>query len=176
MDEEDLENPEKPLYHRRENFNAEGKAEQTPRDALDNEDLGKLAEASKLWNELLPLKKESDPDQRGWGLVAEKHLKEFISANRLREELEAEIHSEKNLGMKEATRLRAERIKKQNLEASEVVIFTSALDALRTELNGSPAAARTRWDELKTTTRGNAERRLYYLLAAKKSRDLAEAK
>jgi hypothetical protein len=131
-------------------FAAEKGAEETARFALENEDLGKLDTASERWNDMLRYKEDADPEQRAWGLVAEKHLKELRDVDWL----DGELQKGKD--------------KKEGKSSSE----TMALKALAEEADGKIAVARDTWGQLKRDSESDPEQRRWYLLAAKKVREL----
>src|SRR5262249_7373464 len=70
----DMEDCDRAMHKRRNaNFATEGNAEPIARDALDYEDLGKLSDARESWDKLTEFKNKKDPNDRAWGLVAEKY-------------------------------------------------------------------------------------------------------
>ena len=59
--------------------------------AFDDEEAGNLENASKYWLKILPLKKDADPEKRGWGLVAERHGREIFFANQFWEDTQEKL-------------------------------------------------------------------------------------
>ena len=132
----------------------DAKEEQMARDALDDEDAGKLKEAAKRWEELSKRKGNVDADIHKWGLVGERYLKDIQAA-------EAE-------DLKLKTKLDAKGKPAEELEKL-------ALDACRAELDKAHALAKSKWEELKRSAKVESPRR-WYLIAARRLRELGEAK
>lgn len=131
--------------------------ERTAFEALDDEELGKLAEARKRWQDLLPLKNESIKERRQWGLLGEKYLRELDAVDELGRQLLRKINEEKTFDKKHESDNKEEQL---------------ALAALRHEIGDEPQKAKTHWDELKEEAKRHPELRRWYLLAASKSREL----
>ena len=74
-DQETVRQAEKQMLNRRKHMAAEGEAEETARRALDREEAGDLAAARQSWQAVANHKKDSDADQRIWGLLGEKRLR-----------------------------------------------------------------------------------------------------
>ncbi len=136
----------------------ERKAEDKARLALDNEDIGKLDVAAQYWQELLRYKTDKEhPDQRPWGLIAEKYLKGLQDADKLDNTLRDVLQSEKILGKEHKSDDDYEKM---------------ALRALRDEHAGEWNDARDSWDLLKNRTADAPELRRWHLLAVKRLREL----
>ncbi len=148
-DQYDLVETEKQLHNRRQaKFRPDGDGEDLARQALDDEDLGKLAEARRLWQQLAKFEVKKG-DDHAWGLVAKKYLAELQAVADLGKTLEvARVSNKKNAGESAEERL--------------------ALEAVRQE---QPSQALSAWNDLKTRTRDNPDKRLWYLLAAQKYRE-----
>jgi eukaryotic-like serine/threonine-protein kinase len=130
----------------------ERKAEEKARTALDNEDLGKLDTAAEYWQELLRYKTDKErPEQRPWGLIAEKYLKGLA---------EAKANERYLLGLLQLDKEGADDYEK------------TALQALREESAGKWKDARDSWGLLKNRTAEDPELRGWHLLAARKKREL----
>src|SRR5207249_2389109 len=95
--------------------------------ALDEEERGKLDAAREEWQKLLKYK--SDPENRGWALVAQKYLKELDLEEPQTQELLRRIKAEDRKNP-----LRGES-KEEDL----------AVQALRAELQDQPKEAGTHW-------------------------------
>ncbi len=141
--------------------------EQMARDALDEEDLGKLKDAAKRWTELSKRKGNLDPNLHAWGLVGERHVKELTIVDalhaQLREHRDGLVPDKLKARVvaaigAEIARDKAVQAKDEGLAAKEK---TTALD---------------NWRALKEDTKDRPEQRRWFLLAAKQVRDLGEAK
>ena len=152
-DEIDLQVRDRQMHNRRAKFKAEGEAEPLARQALDAEDLGKLDEAKNLWQTLLPYQDKTDADQRPWGLVADKYVKELAAVDELYRNLQAK-------GGKEES------------PSSESKEESLALEAVLAEAQEKSGLAKVRWNDLKKMTESQAELRRWYLLAAWRGRQL----
>ncbi len=158
-DQFDLEECDKQMHNRRNaRFKAEPGAESLAREALDYEDLGKLAEALQPWTQLVKFKEKTNAEDRAWGLVGEKYLKELRSVSKLYEDLTVKVKKEITTGNKSLGETKAEGL---------------ALDAVRKEATNQ-AQALNAWNDLKTQTKDDADNRRWYLLAAQKHRELSE--
>jgi hypothetical protein len=135
---------------------ARDEGESLARDALDYEDLGKLDDAALLWKQLEKFKDKATTDERAWGLVGGKYLKEIKDVDVLLAELQKKVDLEEAAGKKLVGETKAERL---------------ALDAVRKEDSAQAAAV---WNELKTIVKDEPENRRWYLLAAKMHRELSE--
>jgi hypothetical protein len=136
----------------------EKKAEDKARAALDSEDLGKLDTAAEYWQELLPYKTDKEhPEQRPWGLIAEKYLKSLRDADAYEGRLKSLLQSEKILDKKQEGDDEYEKL---------------ALAAQREENAGQDA--RASWELLKTRTADEPALRPWHLLAARKVRALTK--
>ena len=150
---------ERQMITRRANkFAAEDETEETARLALTNEEKGILDLATKLWGEVLPSKDSKDPEQRPWGLVAEKHLQDLQAIEQQYDRLQALVHWE--------------RMSKDNKHKAESVYEENALQALREEAAEQWDKARDSWELLKQRSESDPELRRWLLLATKKMREL----
>lgn len=157
-DQVDLEDQDRALHNRRGAMKARDEGESLARDALDYEDLGKLDDAAVLWKQLEKFKNKATADERAWGLLGGKYLKEIKDVDVLLAELQKKIDLEKAEEKKLVGETKAERL---------------ALEAVRKE---EPAQAAAVWNELKTIVKDEPENRRWYLLAAKMHRELREKK
>ncbi len=155
-DDYDRAETERQMHNRRARFKADGPAETLAREALDDEDLGKLSAAAQAWEDLVKLAAKTT-DDRPWGLVAKKYLAELRGVDEAFQELQKKVEDEKASGKKNVPETRAERL---------------ALDAVRKEQRSQ---ALTAWNDLKTQVKDDPENRRWYLLAAQKHRELSEA-
>lgn len=156
-DQVDAEVCEYQMKNRRGRFTPDGDAEKIAFAALDEEDAGRLDEAKKNWQYLLKYKSETDKEQRVWGFVGEKYLKELEAVDSLRRELQKKINEEKTFDKKHEGESRQEK---------------TALAALRDEAQDGLPKARQRWDDLRESTKNQPEQRRWHLLAARKLREL----
>jgi hypothetical protein len=161
-DQVDAEQRERTLYNRlRLNLTADGEAESTARRAVELEQTGDLAGATERWQALQKYRADYSAEQRSWGLLAEKRLRELDQAARREQQLLNQI----------------------DLEGNFVPGFTPtdgpekmAAEALRFEVLKKTAEARDLWVEMKTKYDQQGPERIWALLAARKTRELAEAK
>jgi serine/threonine-protein kinase len=149
-DEVDLRDTEQAMYTRwRKGFDNGEPGYATAFKALDNQGQGQLAEARKEWESLK--KFQSDPDNRGWALVADRYLKELGLVDRKERELNALI-------------VRGEAMKQpykaDNPEEQPVV------EVLRAEIQGRSADALKGWRDLKAELDRTESPRWYHFLAA----------
>ncbi len=137
--------------------------EQIFRDALDDEEAGKLADAAKKWTDLSQRKTNTDPDLRTWGLVGERYQQRVKAVQTLYGELR-------------------EKAGKGDGETEQM-----ALDAVRSELavdklkdpddaGKHRANARNQWEDLKKSTDTTGENRRWHVLAAWRWRELRDTK
>jgi serine/threonine-protein kinase len=156
-DEIDFEICDRQMHNRRsKKFKVEGpdaREEQLARDALDNEDLGKLTDAAKLWDELSKKKESADPQIHAWGLVGARYRQELNEVDALYRQLERKADENQKI-----------QVSDENARAG--------LEAVRDEKAKELAKARSKWDDLKGKT--EVPRR-WYLLAALRSRELRDA-
>jgi serine/threonine-protein kinase len=134
----------------------EDEAERQARQALHSEEDGDWNGAKDRWSQVAKLKANTDSDLRVWGLVAEKRLQELETAAAFE------------------TRL---------LNATEAGAASPGMDlgpparqaqkTIRYELFGDLAAARANWLELKDKCEKEKEQRVWFLLAAKRLRELS---
>jgi serine/threonine-protein kinase len=155
-DEVDAARKERQLRNRlRVGMSADGAEEGTARTALRAEEGGDLAAARGHWQTLAKDKDSKDETRRPWGLLAANHLETLDEADRLEVVL--------------IPRLQAVRSgEAQPGNATE----RQALLALRGELFGDLALASSTWREVQEDSPKEGERRAWFLLAAKKVREL----
>jgi predicted Ser/Thr protein kinase len=156
----DRDETEKQMHNRRNRFKAEGTAESVARDALDNEDLGKLGDAALLWEQLAAYAGKKDREDRAWGLVAKKYLEELRLVEKNFEDVQKKVYEETAAGKKHVPESREERL---------------AMEAVRKEQQ-QPSQASIAWNDLKTLVKDDPGNRRWYLLAAQKHRELSEMK
>jgi serine/threonine-protein kinase len=148
------------LNRRNKNFKAEGIEEILAREALDDEDTGKFAEAAKKWEELGKRKGNPDPDTHAWGLIGTRYNADLKTIDEDYDKLKVWI------GL--------------NTEPSDE-FEKLALEARRKELDrdrAEPAMAtvllmqaREKWEELKQVSKTTSPRR-WHLLASKRLKEL----
>jgi serine/threonine protein kinase len=128
-------------------------------EALDLEDLGRVHDAYKRWDEMAKLKGNVDAEKHAWGLVGEKYRQELQSMDKLYNELRTKIASEKILEKK--------------AEAADDFEQTG-LSAVREELSNRSAAAKSQWEDLRKLSDEKTDRRRWFLLATKRLRELRD--
>ena len=114
---------------------------------------GRLDDAAKSWEKIVPLKDGDDPDRRGWGLLAEKSLTSIREAN--------EIHARLTLRL-------AKKDDKAPLSDADRLTF----DVLTAKEADDRRAALLALDELRRFSENSDDNRAYWLLAQKLKRDL----
>ncbi|MSQ93731.1 MAG: serine/threonine protein kinase [Gemmataceae bacterium] len=117
--------------------------EQSARDALDDEDNGKLPDAFKRWEELSKKKGNPDADFHAWGLVGERYLQKLQKVDAEYQQLAAKINNEAkpaNAFEKTAFEARHEELKQQGHLA----------DALKHGKDGDDAKAKAARDEARS--------------------------
>jgi hypothetical protein len=154
-DRYDRDEREQQMHNRRARFKAEGQGESLAREALDNEDLGKLNDAALVWKQLAKFE-DRQGDDHAWGLVAKKYLDEIKAVEKKYRELRRKAEEQKKTPEK---------------SAPEDKYLRLALDAVRKEAQGQ---ALTPWNDLKTLTKDDADQRHWYLLAAHRYREVSE--
>lgn len=137
------------LHNRLGRIAPDEKGEATARQALHQEDEGKLPEALKTWQKLAQQKGSEDKEEHGWGLVGEKYAGELLKLDALMKSLQKKV-KEKAFEGESAQ----EKLAVQALRASE------------------DSAAKGLWEKLKDETRNKADQRQWYLFAAYKLRKL----
>jgi serine/threonine-protein kinase len=135
-------------------------AEKLALEAALAEDAGDVADARKNWLELKE-KAGREADQRIWGLVADKHLRELKEAALREQQLLGKIDKTGELPPDYKPATPQERL---------------AADALCDEVRKDLPAARKGWEELKRQTERQSDQRSWYLLAAKRLREAVEKK
>jgi serine/threonine-protein kinase len=142
--------------------------EQSAREALADEDAGKLHDALKRWTDLSAKKAEADPEVRTWGLVGERYAKKLQDVIDRHVQLKTKIQEERLSGKK---------------AQADGDLEKNALDAVRAEVDGLQAKqpdeaasyfkkAREQWDEMQKTTEKKDDQRHWHLLAAWRHREL----
>jgi hypothetical protein len=172
-DQHDLDMRDRQLHNRRDSSLKLEKEEEekVANAALDDENLGKLGDAAKRWKELSTKKGNADPNLHAWGLVGERYLQELTKVEERYADLRKRIMLARSVNEKA----------KSNDELEQ-----SALDAVAAEIAGEKAdsadqaakqfgLAEYKWDDLRKTTETKAERRPWFLLAAKRVRELHES-
>jgi tRNA A-37 threonylcarbamoyl transferase component Bud32 len=157
-DQIDIEIRETQMHNRRAGkFAVEGEWEQLARNALDDEEKGRLAEARKNWKDLVDKYRKSPfEDQQIWAMVGEKYLADIQQVEPYHKKLINRIRFENKKDAKEET--------KEETEPEKL-----ALEAVRCEMEKKPELAREKWELLKKTE--NIPR-LLFVLAAKREREL----
>ena len=159
-DQVDCEIRERQMFNRRNlKMRADSEAETDARLALDNEELGKLDIAARLWNNLAKLKDDKDPSERAWGLVGEKYAKDLQEVARTYDGLKVDLQSERILNKKHEPKSASEE---------------QAMRAVREEAAGEWENARDEWELLKNRSKGDPDERRWYLLAIKQLRELGD--
>jgi serine/threonine-protein kinase len=159
------------LNRRRQGYDSDDEGEKLFRQATDEENAGKLADAAKSWQELAAYKNKGD-EERSWGLVAESHLKELQAVEdlyrKLQERAQAEKAPKKGDPDPPPSQQGAEESKEEQL----------ALKAVRSEVANKMPEALALWEELRgakgEASQSQAQRR-WQLLALKRVRDLKVA-
>lgn len=155
-DEAQLIRREEQMYNRRKNFRPDSAEEELARQALDEEELGKLQDAHKTWDQLASKKTSDNQDKYAWALVAEKHANAitdiFKQLDTMREKVLTDFMDE---------------YKGESPEEKLAVLATRA----EVKRNDPPKALEL-WDELKVKTEGEKSKSRWYLLAAFKVREL----
>ena len=156
-DQYDVGETESQMHNRRNaKFRVDGIAEDMAREALDNEDLGKLDKAAERWEQLAKYEKKKEPEERAWGLVAKKYRDELRGVQRSYNDLQSKVAEEQATGKKVLGDTKEERI---------------ALEAVRKD---NTAQAANIWNDLKALTRDEPSQRRWYLLAAWKQREISD--
>src|SRR5262249_43760628 len=77
-DQYDFEARDRQMHSRRNRkFSPDGPEEKLANEALDDEKIGRLADAARRWKELGAKKGNGDPDLHAWGLVGEHYAQEL---------------------------------------------------------------------------------------------------
>ncbi len=149
---------EKQMLNRRNaKFTAESEPEKDFRLALDNEELGKLELAARLWVNLQKLKADRDAEQHAWGLIGEKYLKDLQAVDQYYNRLKDLLRSEEIVNQKAKSESRFEEM---------------ALQGVRAEKAEQWAKARDEWELLARSTEAELEQRPWHLLAIRQAREL----
>jgi hypothetical protein len=137
--------------------------ERLARRAVGQEEAGDLAAAHKTWSELEQFKADKqDREKRSWGLLARQRLDTLAKVKDEEDRLRGKLGQHPD-DVKKA----AEGAGKEE---------AMALQGLYAETQQDKAAARQRWEELKQLGEASANRRVWYLMAAKHVSDLSEKK
>ncbi len=154
----DLEILEKQLLNRRAaKFPPENDTERAARDALDDEDRGKLLDAAKTWQSLLVKKNSGDREEKSWGLLAERKKADLDGIFALYSLLHARVSKENG----------DEKPAEPESEAEKLALAAVRAEAKTKDL----AAIRQAWDDLKARASTAGDRR-WFLLAAGRLREL----
>lgn len=158
LDAMDLEKQETVLRNRMNlGLAADGQLETLARAAITAEERGALDEATSKWQELAGSKSSKQRAEHVWGLLGEKRLAIVRDADAVEQKLKDELKQ---------PRTAAEQPKQDDGPHGR------ALLALRYELFGDPREAGSRWKGLKEATADDAGQYTWFLLAAKKTREL----
>ena len=144
--------------------------EQLARDALDEEDLGKLHDALKRWQELSKRKGNVDADLHAWGLVGERYARELNAVETLYADLQRGVHRDipKELQANVLAAIDAEAARDKALKALD----SEQKKAAETQRE----LARTKWKLVRDDSEKQAQHRRWFLLAAYRMRALDSAK
>ncbi len=129
--------------------------------ALEYEDDADLARAHEQWQALLKYRQSEDHNDRILGLLAEKRVRDLQDAEFREQELPRRIVEARKIGEVFKPSLPAERL---------------AADALRYEEFKDFANARAHWLQLKQNFERDLDRHFWFLLAAKKAKELKAKK
>jgi serine/threonine-protein kinase len=143
------------------NLSAEGEEERSARRAIKNEEGGDLAAAREHWEKLLPLKEVSDRDQRAWGLLAEKRIRDLDDVDEGAKKLRSKLAEARASG--------------QELQATHEKEKQAAL-ALHFEVFGDIVKALELWKALRYSAEPDSDQRRWFLLAVKKVNELTPKK
>jgi hypothetical protein len=143
------------MLNRRKRFTADGPGEALAREALDDEDRGKLEDAARTWRQLAKFETKQGEDH-AWGLVAKKYLTELGAVRQELKKLQIRVAQEKKTGKEYVPEGKGERL---------------ALDAVRKK-DGNQAV--NAWNDLKSQMQDDPDNRLWYLMAAQQQRELSE--
>ena len=158
-DQIDFETLDRQMHNRRNKFKADSKEEELARLALDDEDFGKLGDALKLWKTLSAKKGNANPELHAWGLVGERYGQELQKVPERHEAIEK--------------RVKRDLADKKEIKASDEFEQIAA-EAVQAEIAADYAKAARKWDELKKSTEGSADRRPWFLLAASRLREASK--
>jgi serine/threonine-protein kinase len=157
-DKVDLDWRERQLANRlRANMSPDGEAEQAAFAATKQEEAGYLDDAVQRWQSLEKARDAGDADQRIWGLLASKRIREIRDAE-VREKQWREKVDQDRYGAREL---------KPETDAER---WTA--QALRAEAFGDTALALEVWEHSKEMLLKNPSQRPWFLLAARRIRDL----
>jgi eukaryotic-like serine/threonine-protein kinase len=124
--------------------------------AVTAEREGRLDDAVKSWEKVVPLKDGDDSDRRGWGLLAEKSLRSLREADEIFARLSKQLGKKSSKKEDKSTLSDPDRLTLDVLAAMEAEDRRAALLAV---------------DELQRSTENNDDQRAYWLLAKKLRRD-----
>jgi serine/threonine-protein kinase len=139
----------------------EGEEERRAFAAVKSEEAGDLIRARELWEKLLPLKEDNDREQRAWGLLAEKRVRDLDDVPERIKELRAKLDDA--------------RAKGQELQAANEKESQAAL-ALHFEVFGDIAKSLEVWKALRYVSEPDSDQRRWFLLAVKKINELTARK
>ena len=127
--------------------------------AIAEENDGDTRAAADHWGKLAEeFSNDPDPKRALWGHVGQRKKQELAEIDQREQKLKQQIESDK---IEEN-----ERPFDPNEDESK------AIEALRLELLGDPGLARIRWQQMREARQRDAERRSWFLLAGRKTRDL----
>jgi serine/threonine-protein kinase len=149
---------ERQMYNRIKLTPEEG-AETTARAALRQEEEGDLDAAAERWQQLAKYLDSNDTDQRPWGLLADKRLRDLQQAKTLERQIKEEIRHARSGDGEFNPGSEAER---------------RAGMANHAEVFGDLALALDYWQKLKVAYQNDHDRLSWFLLAAKKTRELRD--
>lgn len=138
---------------------AENDAEAKAHAAVRFEEAGDLTSARKDWQELEKYKSEKNPELRPWGLLA---VQRIIKLNEV-DDLDRQLNQ-----VVEPARVRGEEVKIDREPEKRAAL------ALHFELFGDYATALNRWRNIKESTQTNSDQRPWFLLAARKTKEMQE--
>ena len=157
-DQYDFELLDRQMHNRRrKDHQIEGAEEETFRDALLDEDKGKLADAGKKWKQLSTKKSSTDPELHAWGILGDWYAQELQKVEDRYIDLRRRVMFDK-------TQIKTTK--------ADDELEQLAQDAVIAEEAEEYAKAYRKWDDLKKSAEASAERRHWYLLAAKRLYDL----
>jgi serine/threonine-protein kinase len=157
-DKADLDQKERQLTNRlRLKLTPEGEAEALAHRATHYEDEGELDLARDRWRALEKFKEASDPEQRPWGLLGSKRLRDLRDADQRARQLRSQINSS--------------RSELKSLHTATDPERQAAL-AIHAEMFGDDPMALDQWQRLKETYRTDPAQRTWVLIAGSKIREL----
>jgi serine/threonine-protein kinase len=157
-DDVDAARKEKQLRNRlRVGLSPEGEHESTARAALQAEDKGDLTAAREHWQALAQGRDSRDEARRPWGLLGANRLRDLDEVDQLEAQLKGRVRDVRRGSAAGPAGGDTER---------------QALLATRAQMFGDATLARDKWRDLQERYQKDAEHRTWFLLAAKKGREL----